>query len=666
MQEQISQSPTETTTPITETQSQPSTTESSESSSLSSETGDTAQVSPSPSGEELYQANESSPEIYNEDTLQTPVSTEYVEPIDPLQGLYEEANQTPEQTESTEQTENSQEVSEQTESIESTGETIEPADLYVYRYAETKAIQIGKVTRLLKEIAVDCILNIEQTNFTVDKLLTLAQNQNIKLNLSTNNVQIDFKVGDKPFSDICDYMDNCNFTCSPSAQINDEDINKTTYSEEYVKMNYSTIVKRIRDLFKEHTMYNRENLISGVNHIKVYPVEQIDYVLTRFIDNDNEYITDKYGRTGRLINKDKYYAFQPIEITDEHISLFERTAPVDFKPQNLELELLKKLREPAYNLEEPVQNETEGDLLHNESTQGLDSKYNEILEQIKVNMSNALLTEDTQIASGEIDWYKNMGNVFQTIIKNHNIREDYLTKYAVYHNLDTLAFEERMVLVKNLYVKSPETQMTQLEQIMKEYFDKKVVHGTDGSIAIVMVKEYLGDTETKWKILAQERENPISWNEIDDTDYAKYRKDIGKFIIKKSTNNVIGFMHLFRNGETIFKTKVLPGRWGNKGVYCNILGKKDVLDRLNSLLDTPQPMYTNESIRKYFTQVLDKKGVRVEKRIENGIYRNGLCVILEILLRYYHDIEHKGKEWFFDVEKTIINNIVNLKELIVR
>jgi hypothetical protein len=45
----------------------------------------------------------------------------------------------------------------------------EAADLYVYRVAEYKAIQIGKVTRVLKETAVDCIINHEQTNFTQDK-----------------------------------------------------------------------------------------------------------------------------------------------------------------------------------------------------------------------------------------------------------------------------------------------------------------------------------------------------------------------------------------------------------------------------------------------------------------------------------------------------------------
>jgi hypothetical protein len=223
-----------------------------------------------------------------------------------------------------------------------------------------------------------------------------------------------------------------------------------------------------------------------------------------------------------------------------------------------------------------------------------------------------------------------------------------------------------MVLIKTIYSRPPETQLNQLEQIIKVYFDNKIVMGSDGSRAIVLVMEYLGDTETKWKIFVQNKENLSIWKEIDELDYTKYRRDIPKFIIKKSTNSLIGFMHVFRNGETVFKTKILPERWGNKGVYCNILGKKDVLDRINSLIEGQQPMYTNENIRKFYDQVAVKDGLRVKKRVENGIYRNGLCVILEILLRYYNDIGYKGKEWFFDVEKTIINNIVNLKELIVR
>ena len=40
----------------------------------------------------------------------------------------------------------------------------EAADLYMWRNAEIKGIKIGKVSRLMKEIAIDCNLNTSQTH----------------------------------------------------------------------------------------------------------------------------------------------------------------------------------------------------------------------------------------------------------------------------------------------------------------------------------------------------------------------------------------------------------------------------------------------------------------------------------------------------------------------
>ena len=48
--------------------------------------------------------------------------------------------------------------------------TIEPIDLYVYRLAEYKSIQIGKVSKVLKENSVDCLININQKQMFEEKL----------------------------------------------------------------------------------------------------------------------------------------------------------------------------------------------------------------------------------------------------------------------------------------------------------------------------------------------------------------------------------------------------------------------------------------------------------------------------------------------------------------
>jgi hypothetical protein len=245
--------------------------------------------------------------------------------------------------------------------------TEESVDLYVYRYAEKKAIQIGKITRILKTIAVDCILNIGQTNFSVEKLLTNAKNQNISIRLSRYKQNIPFQIGDRPYSEMCDYMPTCDFVCSPMEKLSDIKPRTENYNTTFVQTNQERIIKHIRDLFKErmpnnvdatvpyltHAYYEREHLINAINIVKQYPIEQIYSALSTLINNKNEYIMDAYGRTGRLIDKyDKntetaYYVFQPTEITDENASIYERTTPIEYKRNNITLEIDKSERKIA-------------------------------------------------------------------------------------------------------------------------------------------------------------------------------------------------------------------------------------------------------------------------------------------------------------------------------
>ena len=86
----------------------------------------------------------------------------------------------------------------------------EAADLYVYRKAEVKSIQIGMISRVLKQIAIDCILNKGQTNFTEKNM-----NQILSITLSNGKI-INYSVGDKPYSSFCDYMESCEYTCQPT------------------------------------------------------------------------------------------------------------------------------------------------------------------------------------------------------------------------------------------------------------------------------------------------------------------------------------------------------------------------------------------------------------------------------------------------------------------
>ena len=234
----------------------------------------------------------------------------------------------------------------------------EAADIYMYRLSERKARYIGEVSRVLKEGAIDCLLNIEQTNFTEENFDEQLSGQSVRQILSSydrvtnEKLEIDYKLGDKNGSSICDYME-CIFSCKP--EISKKRIGSKTdlFTDTILTMNTDKIIQRIRDIFQERYFYKRtatsqsledisSDLISAINHNKKYPIEAINIALTQLLEDKNEYIKDKYGRYGRLINVGDYYFFQPLELNNPIIPLYDRQRPVDFKRKKILFKPSKK------------------------------------------------------------------------------------------------------------------------------------------------------------------------------------------------------------------------------------------------------------------------------------------------------------------------------------
>ena len=63
------------------------------------------------------------------------------------------------------------------------------------------------------------ILNESQNNFTQENM-----NKEVTLKLS-NEKQIKYMVGDKPFMSTCDYMEKCSYKCSPNIKVDELNIN---------------------------------------------------------------------------------------------------------------------------------------------------------------------------------------------------------------------------------------------------------------------------------------------------------------------------------------------------------------------------------------------------------------------------------------------------------
>ena len=503
----------------------------------------------------------------------------------------------------------------------------EPTDLYIYRLAEKKALQIGNVSRVLKENAVDCLLNIGQTNFTVEKLNSLVENQNIEIALSSGR-QINFKIGDKPFTELCDYMDNCNFTCSSKAEIREEDIVNDTYNNDYIKTNFQMILKRIRQLFKEQSFYKKDFLINSINISKPYPIEQIYYTLSQFIDNKNEFLVDRYGRIGTLVNKGEYYAFQPIEITDENASIFERSTPIDYKPENMALELQKRAKEKDEPEEEKQDEEDQ-----------VNVSYDDLMNEMNQVLDTALRRNDIEIEPGEVDWYKHANKVMNELIIIHHISKDELYKYVLFHYLDNLTIRRKFIFIKKIYSGQYDESIP-INKTIKEYFDDKMVEINQQRAIVLENKEQV-------KTYIQSKELNTLWSEATKLSEKQLFEQaiMDKIIISNigtKINHHIGFMQVFKGRELTFKIKDMTQTRNNKGSRCDRMGKTEIIKFLNQVLgEKEEKTYNNDNTE--------------------SILKNGLCVILEIILRHFNDIKKDNKVWFLDPERALKNNIVNCK-----
>ena len=203
---------------------------------------------------------------------------------------------------------------------------VEAADVYVYRLAERKAVKVGAVTRALKETAVDCLLN--KSILTPDRM-----RKTVTLSLSSG-IEIDYRVGDRSKTSLCDFMDDCLYNCEPDIPY-PEHPSLDTYTDGFVTMNIGAVEKRVADLFRTGYAYTRGELIRHVNAKHDYPLVQVDAAITRVLAGLGPSVVDMLDRTGRMVNVGEYYLFQPADLVEPRISMYERRVPIPNKPSSI-------------------------------------------------------------------------------------------------------------------------------------------------------------------------------------------------------------------------------------------------------------------------------------------------------------------------------------------
>jgi|SaaInlStandDraft_5_1057022.scaffolds.fasta_scaffold00487_15 superfamily II DNA or RNA helicase len=252
------------------------------------------------------------------------------------------------------------------------------SDEKLYQKAEQKFLLVKKVERQLKEVAIDCPLLLHNNKFPEEikkyKNCVEPTSENIKQKKNICPMTCDFQ--------------SCDFKCD-NKKLNKEyykngtyknldvkEIDFGTFNDTLAKAEISDIKEKIKDLYRFNHVYIYDEILNKIK--KSFSEHQSKLFNTIYLDKgledlmprtENDYnsfkdtIYDKYNRTGYLIQRGKYFIFQPFD-DNENIPLFYR--------QNFELNTKNNI---------PVKNYIE-------------EKYSEIIKTTEDNITEVSIIKD--------------------------------------------------------------------------------------------------------------------------------------------------------------------------------------------------------------------------------------------------------------------------------
>ncbi len=503
----------------------------------------------------------------------------------------------------------------------------ESTDLYVYRRAEEKAVQIGKITRLLKQNAVDCILNKEQGNFTEENI-----NQNYDILLSDMQT-INYKIGDKPFTEICDYMESCNFVCAKMKANIEGSINDSTYNETFSSLNNDLIVKKIKMIFREYYFLKKSDLLYNLNLQRSVPITQVYSALNQLLYDKNEFLFDRFNKPGHLINIGEYYLFQPIGNEDTNLSVFERSS----SPRQIR----NKLVFPLDKKQEPIPPNPISDKPVEKSKTPLNKTVNIEINKYLEEMKEKYKTVQTY--SGKLtaksSWYESSTKIIP-ILETIGITKDEIYQNIFEHIIDSMPYKVKIKFLDHLY---GDNELDDFQQKIKMYIETLLL-STEPYPAILLLNNEASNKKDKQVMLVFKNKK---WSDALPEDKEKYVSKIislNEYINDPKKNKMsplFGYIAPFKNtNEMVFKTKANINedvKEGNKGRRCDQTKKTEIISLLNQLFLSIQKEVSIDYSKLNVTQ---------------------LCCLQEILLRNLNKKNSLSKSWFLSPEKSIF--IINL------
>ena len=511
-------------------------------------------------------------------------------------------------------------------------------DLYIYRNAETKSMKIGRITRMMKEMSIDCLLNHEQQNFLEDNM-----NQTVQITLSSGDI-VDYKVGDKPFTSLCDYMDNCEYTCINK---NSQNINTSSYT--FLQVNNDKIIKSIKHLFELKHVYTKAQIVDYINKkYKNIQEEEINMSLDMIVNDENIYIIDKYLRKGSIVNYDKYYIYQPVELKDDMSIVEDSVKPAVYRLKGLISQFRRSNNDDNQDDYEPniteIQKELSKEVSIPQSPSSFSKKEVRVIDTIRDKIHQSTIQIEGKAFKEYQDSFeksfKNIIYIMNEKFPNDHISEDMAMSILIGHICDTLNENDTKIFISYLISNEMKGQLDIYDKIALNYYAKYIINDESNRFIV------LPDTKAKMKaekiIIMKfdlEKERLI---EAKKQEYSDHLDQILNITQQSNAplGEIIGFMENYGKENTLSLKCREPYLNKKPGAFIENKSPKDIVPIINNILNN--------------SSFLD-----VKKGKAMGLVKYHLVYIVEILLRQKDINQENGRRHLFsNFEKVFIQNVL--------
>ena len=487
--------------------------------------------------------------------------------------------------------------------------TRETGDLYSYRVGFNKAVLMGKVTRIMKQSAIDCNLNLPA--------IVVRNEAPIEQEDSQRKRRMNVNINDMPFTAVCDWIETCDYTCKPQIEVLPTD--DSTYDEYSARWRMDQLKQFIRELFEDQAFYQSEDLWNLFLGTRASPIAITD--ILQDVTNNKGFQIQHQGIRGYIRYCNGYYLFQPNVYADLTIPLAIRVASFPIKRD----QYLPMPVEPKEYTEEKQ------DVVR--EIQPLAGLWNAIVGWITaLSRHQKYIPPPHELQQRRLEASHDSHDLLEMYKQILEVIQVFYDSFDVYHN--AVAFRTALLFYfwDDWFTMEEQKQLValQLEGVQECIAESQFVFGE------TRIQRWLNPRTGAIEMICKGAECMASVVE----EVNRSKTDALRILVNHQTTGfVYGFM-VPKDGGLVFKTNEPPEKGGvmKKGKECgnvsNLNQKHEYMIRIGDALRHAHQSDCH----------LDRETILKSVKIKNTVR---FCTIMNLFFRFLDAERLERKRWFY-------------------